>query len=213
MILKHYEVGGDFKTNNYLLIDEPSKEAVLIDCSGDFDKINKDLSENNAKLKFILLTHGHYDHIGGCDEFTNKLNVPIYVHKDDTMWLSNIKKQCDYFSLPDFPAPVISEYIDEDTKLKIGEHNIKILHLKGHTKGGLGFLVENMLFSGDTLFYEEIGRCDLPGGNFDDIVESISRKIYSLPPHIKVYPGHGEFTSVEHEMEYNYYVNKHSKKI
>ena len=204
MILKQYVV-GEISTNNYLLIDEISREAVLIDCSGNFEEIKKDLEENRGKLKYILLTHAHFDHIGGAKKFSEYYNIPILMHKDDEMWLDHIKEQCDYFGLPNFEKPQKIDFIDENTELKIGVNDIKVIHTKGHTKGGLSYLIGNILFSGDTLFLEEIGRCDLPGGNLTDLKNSIKNKLFTLFPNTRVYPGHGGPTTIKHEIISNPY--------
>ncbi len=211
MILKTYEIGSDLKTNNYLLFDEISHEALLIDCTGEYERINKDIRSLGANLKYILLTHAHFDHITGCDEFLKKTNAKLLMSRNDTYLLDNIKTQCEMFGIPIFEKPEVAQFIDEKTDLKIGNHKIKILETKGHSKGGLSFIIDNMLFSGDTLFYEEIGRCDLPGGSFDEIKESITKKLFALSPLTKVYPGHGLATTIEHEIEFNCYFGKNSR--
>lgn len=211
MIFKQYRIGDELVSNNYLLIDKESKEAVLIDCTGDFEAVNKDLEENSAKLKYILLTHGHFDHVLACSEFKKKLNPIIVLHKDDLILIDNLKIQCGYFGIPTPEKPVIDEFIDENSELKFGNHKIKIFHTKGHTKGSLSYLIDDTLFSGDTLFYEAVGRCDLPGGDFDELTESIVNKLYKLKPTTPVWPGHGRETTIEHELEYNFYVGKNSR--
>lgn len=209
MIFKQYVIGA-ISTNNYLLIDEETKEAALIDCSGNFEEIAGDLKEYGGILKYILLTHAHFDHIGGTKEFSEKFNIPIFMHKDDEMWINHIKEQCDYYGLPDFEKPQNLKFIDENTKLNLGKNEIKVIHTKGHTKGGLSYLIGNSLFSGDTLFFEEVGRCDLPGGDFDEIKKSIKEKLFTLDLNTNVYPGHGDFTTIKHEVIHNPYFENDS---
>ena len=210
MILKQYEIFLDFGVNNYLLINEKEKEAVLIDCSGNFDEIEKELKNYDAKLKYILLTHGHFDHIYGLKEFKEKLNPTIIAHKDDKDLIDNLDIQCNMFGIKAPKKQEVDFYIDENSKLEFGNQEIKIIHTPGHTKGGICYVIDNKLFSGDTLFMESVGRCDLPGGNFDEIVHSIAKKLYRLDPKTEVFSGHGPKTNIGHEMENNFYVNKNS---
>ena len=210
MILKKYKIDDRFETNNYLLIDEKGHEAVLIDCTGNFVEIKKELDKYSAKLKYILLTHGHFDHIFGCLEFKDKLNPTIVIHKDDKIMVDNVDIQCNLFGIPVFKMPKVDAVIDENSKLEFGAYDIDVIHTSGHTPGGVCYMIDNKLFSGDTLFYENVGRCDLAGGNFNEIVHNISNKLYTLPKDTMVYTGHGENTTIGHEIENNFYVNKNS---
>jgi glyoxylase-like metal-dependent hydrolase (beta-lactamase superfamily II) len=133
------------------------------------------------------------------------------MNKNDAFLLDNIKMQCELFGIPVFEKPKVDEFIDEKSDLKIGDYKIKVLETKGHSPGGLSFMIDGKLFSGDTLFYEEIGRCDLPGASFEEIKESISRKLFALSPLTEVFPGHGLPTTIEHEIEFNAYFGKNSK--
>lgn len=213
MIFKSYKV-GDMPSNNYLLVDEISKEAVLIDCTGDFEIIKKDIEENGAKLKYILLTHAHFDHIMGCNDFKKEYpNAKLCLHKGDEILLDNVKTQCAYFGLAAIEKPTVDEFINEKSELNIGNYKIETIHTPGHSKGSCSFVVDNRLFSGDTLFYEEIGRCDLPGGSFDEIKSSIENKLFFLTEQTPVYPGHGLESTIGHEKEFNCYFGKNSRYI
>lgn len=211
MIFKSYKA-SDFGTNNYLLVDENSKEAALFDCTGDFEVIKKDIDKTGAKLKYILLTHAHFDHITGCNEFKAAYkNAKLCMHKQDEILLDNIEKQCAYFGLPCVKKPEIDMFIDENSTLTLGDKKIKVIHTPGHTLGGCCYLIDDLLISGDTLFYEEIGRCDLPGGSFQAIEKSIREKLFTLPDNTKVYPGHGDSSTIGHEKEHNAYFGKKAK--
>lgn len=210
MIFKNYRV-GDFGSNNYLLIDETSKESCLIDCTGDIDAIKKDLEQTGGKLKYILLTHAHFDHVAACADFKKAFpEAKLCVHEGDDILLDNIEKQCDYFGLPRVERPVVDIFIDEGSELSIGDNKIEVIHTPGHSKGSCSFRIDNKLFSGDTLFQEEIGRCDLPGGSFDEIGKSIKNKLFTLEENIPVYPGHGDKTSIAHEKKYNAYFGENA---
>lgn len=219
MFFKQYEQVGTFGTNNYLLMDESSKEAALIDCTGDFDVIKSDLANLSANLKYVLLTHAHFDHVAGCLEFLEKIKNPngvrpkLCVHREDDILLENIKAQCAFFGLESVEKPDVDVFIDENSNLSLGSEHIQIIHTPGHTRGGVCFLIDGKLFSGDTLFYEEIGRCDLPGGSFQEIEKSIREKLFILPENIPVYPGHGISSTIGHEKEFNAYFGKNARYV
>jgi len=198
MILQTY-TEPPIDNNNYLLIDEESKEAVLIDCSAVDDRIKDALNEAGAKLKYILLTHGHFDHVAGI----RPTNAKIVMHENDVMILNQANMYLPMFGIPEITIPEIDIFIKDGDNLKIGNTDIKVIHTPGHTQGGVCYLIKDMLFSGDTIFRESVGRCDLEGGNFNQIVESIKTKIFTLPEDIKIYPGHGRETTVGWEKLHN----------
>ena len=201
MILQTY-TEPPIDNNNYLLIDEESKEAVLIDCSAVDDRIKDALNEAGAKLKYILLTHGHFDHVAGI----RPTNAKIVMHEKDVMILNQANMYLPMFGIPEITIPEIDIFIKDGDNLKIGNTDIKVIHTPGHTQGGVCYLIKDMLFSGDTIFRESVGRCDLEGGNFNQIVESIKTKIFTLPDDIKIYPGHGRETTVGWEKLHNQFM-------
>lgn len=186
--------------NNYLVIDEESKEAVLIDCSANDPEIKNAVSEAGVILKYILLTHGHFDHVAGIRPETS---AKIVMNEKDLPILKQANQYLPMFGIPEITIPNIDIFIKEGDILKIGSTEIKVLHTPGHTQGGVCYLIGDNLFSGDTVFREAVGRCDLEGGDFDQIVESIETKIFTLPEDIKIYPGHGQSTTVGWEKENN----------
>lgn len=214
MIIKNF-IEPPIDNNNYLIIDEESKEAALIDCSAVDDDIVEELKKHDAKLKYILLTHGHFDHIAGIRpnlEPAPTLSLPqgegtmhtqIVMHKADLDWLNKVNQYLPMFGMPEMTIPQIDIFINDGDILKLGEAEIKVIHTPGHTQGGVCFLMEDKLFSGDTIFREAVGRCDLEGGDFDQIVDSIKTKIFTLSENVKIYPGHGRMTSVEWEKIHN----------
>lgn len=202
MIIKTF-IEPPIDNNNYLLIDEQSKEAALVDCSAVDDDIKNALDENGAKLKYILLTHGHFDHIAGIKPDTT---AQIVMHKNDLNWLNKVNQYLPMFGMPEITIPNIDIFVEDNSKLMLGNNEIKVIHTPGHTQGGVCYLIDGKLFSGDTIFRESVGRTDLEGGNFDQIIDSITNKIFTLPPETLIYPGHGRMTSVEWEKEHNKFI-------
>ncbi len=211
MIIKKLPL-GPIEANTYVIFDEKSKEAIIIEASGDANSIKKELDALGANLKYILLTHGHFDHVFAVND-VKKLypKAQVYIHKEDEVLTQNIALQCAHFGIDGVERPKIDKYIDENTELCFGDNKIKIIHTPGHSKGSLCYLIKNDLFSGDTLFFEEIGRCDLFGGSFSEIEKSIRNKIFTLDKSIIVHPGHGQDTSVGHEIKHNAYFGENSR--
>lgn len=197
---------GELEVNNYLIIDENTKDAILIDAGGDFDLTEKKLKEYNAVLKYILNTHGHMDHIAGNFDIETKLNVKSYLHKDDEMLLKVFKQSLAMMGMADHNPPSDIELFEGEPTFYLNDIEIKTIHIPGHTKGSVGYLINDKLFAGDTLFKECIGRTDMIGGDFSEIQYSIKEKLYKLPDETIVYTGHGEPTSIGYEKKYNYYV-------
>ena len=193
--------------NNYVIIDKVTNEAALVDCSHYDKAVAEFLVDQKAKLKYILLTHGHFDHVSGIDGYKSNQDLPddikIFMHEDDLGQLKNINAYLSFFGIPDISEPKIDHFIKDGDVIKLGSIDIKVIHTPGHTQGSVCYLTENSLFSGDTIFRECVGRCDLEGGDFQQIVESIENKIFTLPDNTIIYPGHGSGSNVGWEKEHN----------
>lgn len=199
MIIKTF-LEPPIDNNNYLLIDEKTKDAALVDCSAVDDSILEELDSEGARLKYILLTHGHFDHIAG---IRPNPDIKIFMHKADLGWLNKVNSYMPMFGMPEMNIPQIDVFVEDGDIIKLGETEIKVIHTPGHTQGGVCYYTSGSLFSGDTIFRECVGRCDLEGGDFDQIVESIENKIFTLPAETIIYPGHGSRTTVGWEKEHN----------
>jgi glyoxylase-like metal-dependent hydrolase (beta-lactamase superfamily II) len=203
MIVRKFIV-GDMGNNNYLLID--GNEAVLIDCTGDIPELESVLKENGSELKYILLTHAHYDHIGGVKNLKSKTGAKVCLHKDDKVILDGTNEFMKMVRLPEIDVPEVDEYLEDGDKIKFGSVELNVIHLPGHTPGGVGYQVENMIFSGDTIFLNSVGRTDLPGGNFEALQNSIKNKLFNLDGSTIIYTGHGAQTSIDYEKKYNSFI-------
>lgn len=205
MILKQF-VLGSIENNNYLLVDEETKEAVLIDCTKKSAEIEDALKEYNAKLKYILLTHGHFDHVLGVNYFRDKYKCKAFIHKEDKIMLDNMEKFALNFGIPEAKAQNVDGFISEEDIVKFGKYEIRVIFTPGHTKGGVCYLVEDKIFTGDTLFFESVGRTDLPGGNFNQLKSNIQEKLFTLNEKIEVYPGHGPKSTIGYEKIHNQFL-------
>ena len=198
-------IKGPIDANNYLLIDESSKDAILIDCSDSDDSYVDEIKNLGVNLKMILLTHGHFDHILGCNKFKEAFNCDIYVGEDDvkqieyapemTMMLGGIR-------IPEVTS--VNKTVKEGDTFKIGNIELKAIHTAGHTKGGMCYLSnDGKLFSGDTMFHGSVGRTDFLDGDLAKIKHSVKDILFNLPEETAVYTGHGCKTSIKFEKKFN----------
>ena len=200
MIIKTF-IEPPIENNNYLIIDEDSREAALIDCSYMDENILLELKKQNASLKYVLLTHGHFDHIGGLNDLPD--GAEVLMHADDMEWINEVNTYLPMIGMPTMGIPKIDRHVVDNEIIRLGNTEIKIIHTPGHTQGGVCFYTNGSLFSGDTIFRESVGRCDLPGGDFNQIVDSIEQRIFELPEDTVIYPGHGKTTTVGWEKIHN----------
>ncbi|MGM9934964.1 MBL fold metallo-hydrolase [uncultured Clostridium sp.] len=190
---------GIYEANCYILVDEDTKDCVIIDAGGDADKIETAVESMSGKPKYVILTHGHFDHVGGVEEICSKYNIPFYISRADEEYM---EKDSSVFGT----LPKASVYIKEGDTIKLGSYEIKVIETPGHTKGGLCFFVDNKVFTGDTLFQGSVGRTDFPGGDMNEIISSIKNKLLPLGDDVEVYPGHGPSSSIRFEKMRNPYL-------
>ncbi len=197
---------GIYDANCYIVMDEKTRDAVVLDPGGDGEMLERAIKDMGANVKSILLTHGHMDHVGGVEYLSDKLNVPFYISKIDEEYME--KDNYVFGSIRN-----ANGYLEDGNELSFGSLNIKVIATPGHTKGGLCFLIEDKLFTGDTLFQGSIGRTDFIGGSFPEIINSIKTKLLPLGDEIEVYPGHGPKSSIGYEKGYNMYLNDYDSLI
>lgn len=205
MIIKQYQT-GILEVNTYVLIDEGTKKAAIIDIGGKIKDIMSDLKKEGITAEYILCTHGHFDHVYGAKEAQVLYNLPVYMHSKDVLLISKLQEQLEMWNMPKVEAPNIDKTIEDNDEILLGNLKIKVLHTPGHTPGSVGFLCDNVLFSGDTLFRHSIGRTDLPLGNNNDLVNSVKEKFLTLPDDTRVLSGHDIETSIGEERQYNDYL-------
>ncbi len=194
---------GELSTNCYILGDEKTNEGVVIDPGGDFDLIDENIEKLNLKIKYIILTHGHIDHIKALVPLKKKTKAKVLIHKEDlpilsdpTYNLAQFIGENGSFSEPDLLLK------DGDT-IEFGKKKLLVLHTPGHTPGSISLYTDNLLFTGDTLFCEGIGRTDLPGASCENLFSSIKQKLFTKPDDTEVFPGHGPSTTIGWEKKNN----------
>jgi len=202
MLVETFTVGMLF-TNCYIASCPDTKEAIIIDPGLDFSyeaqPIYDYIKEAKLKVKFVINTHGHEDHVKGDIVFQEKYNVSICIHSLDAHFIENTRN-------PKFPSIVL----DESTFLQCGGEVLKVIHTPGHTPGSICLVGERLIFTGDTLFAGGIGRTDFPGGSIIDMNKSL-KKLTSLPDYLLVYPGHGETSMIGEEKRTNPFLNNKSE--
>lgn len=200
---------GPIQSNVYIYYDENTREAILIDCGDNADKIISVLESNELKLKGILLTHGHFDHIHACQGVKAYADVPIYAGKNEIPLLKD-----SYMNrsgvIGRMPVELKIDTAFEDGEIfEFSGHKLKVLFTPGHTFGSVCYYNEEdgILFTGDTLFLLSVGRTDLKTGSYAQLVESFSNVLFRLPKDVVVYPGHGPETSIGFEIKNNPEIN------
>lgn len=200
MIIKKIVV-GELEANCYLA--GSGDELFVIDPGADTDKIYSEIYKNGYKVKNILLTHCHYDHMGAAKALKERTGAKIGILDVEAEgYLSPAVNLSSHFGVF-VPQPLPDFTFSDGDVLKSGKYEFKVIHTPGHTRGSVCFLSGLSLFSGDTLFYRSYGRFDLPTGNFADIVLSVDKTLLSLDDDIDVYPGHGRETKIGFEKKYN----------
>ena len=196
---------GPLEVNCYILWDSETQEAVIIDPGGDAPLIKKEVDSLGLKVKYIVNTHGHFDHVGADGELRKHYSVPLAIHKADVTLLKNASAQAELFGIKAEPQPSPDTFLTNNATLEAGSISLKVLHTPGHTKGGVCFYSEEegFLFSGDTLFAGSVGRTDLEGGSGEELMNSIKTRLLCLDNKVRVYPGHGSATTIGDEREHN----------
>ncbi len=202
-----------FAENTIVLWDDDTKDSAVVDpgmSNKEEEKVFDDfLTENKLELKYLINTHCHIDHILGCSHIKSEYSIDYYAPENDIILLKNASTQAEMFGLNLEEPPLPDKVISEDTELRLGNSELIFLFTPGHTPGEFCIYLkeEKICVTGDVLFKEGIGRTDLWGGNYDTLIKSIQTQLFSLPDDVKIYPGHGETSTIGHEKQNNPFLN------
>ncbi len=204
MILKRLQVKTPqvgLLTNSYVVCDEETKEAMVVDPGGEAERIAETLDILEANLKYIFVTHCHADHIGAIGELKRLKGGKILISRQDSEGLYNEDINLAYYINMEKPELEADSRVDDEDLIHVGNIEFKVIATPGHTKGGLCLYSEKegLVFTGDTLFSGTWGRTDLPTGNFEEIIKSITDKLMPLPDDTIIYPGHGKISMIQDE--------------
>ena len=202
VIIEKREV-GPIMANCYMLGCEETKEAVVIDPGAEADMILTTLASLKLKVKYILNTHGHFDHVGANRRMKEVTKAPLMIHEADEPMLADLKSAASAFGLPAENSPDADTHLHDGDEIAFGKIILRVIHTPGHSQGGVCFYTKGHVFVGDTLFAGSIGRTDFPGGNYDQLIDNVRQKLFSLPDKTTVHPGHGPETSIGREKQTN----------
>lgn len=192
-----------FETNCYLVYDKNSCEGAVLDPGDEADRIMAEIDRAGFTPKMILLTHGHGDHIGGVGEIRDKYKIPIYAGQGEDKVIESSNTHFPAMFGVEVSCPPPDHLLAEGDEISIGSETMSVIATPGHSPGGICFYNEGILFCGDTLFFNSIGRTDLPGGNHKLLIDVIKKKLLVLPDDTICYPGHGPATTIAQERQYN----------
>lgn len=207
----HSLIVGELGVNCYIVACEKTKEAIVIDPGDEPDRILQYIEAEHLNIKYVVNTHGHADHIGANDAVVEATQAVLKIHEGDLAMLGDAKQNLSAFH----GLPVLSntkaQLLHEGDQISFGEEKLVVLHTPGHSPGGICLAGRQILFSGDSLFAESVGRCDFPGGSMTDLIYNIKTKLMILDDDTVVYPGHGPRTKIGWERKDNPYLSEDSR--
>lgn len=197
---------GNLGTNCYIVGCRQSQEAAVIDPGGNAEAILSALRQEKLTPVCIINTHGHADHIAANAKVKEATGAPVYIHEEDAPMLLSASKNLSGFIGSGFTCPPADKELKDGDSVRIGSLELTVLHTPGHTQGGICLKIDDVVFSGDTLFAESIGRTDFPGGSYRQLLTSIKERLMVLPDTVTVYPGHGPETTIGWERKHNPFI-------
>lgn len=194
---------GYMAANAYIVYTENKPEAVIIDPGDDIELIMDLIKEHELKLEKILLTHGHFDHIGAVKDLKEETGAQVAIHKQEADFLTDPNKNLSYIINRQIVQDPADIFLEDGDLIRVADMEFKVLHTPGHTEGGVCYKLGKVLFTGDTLFEGSVGRTDLSGGSYEQLMSSIREKLLVLDDDHLVYPGHGRQTTIGRERREN----------
>ena len=197
---------GPLQANAWLLLDTEAGEAALIDPGGEAPRLTLRLSESGCRLRWLLATHGHFDHVGAAAAIQDSWDNPLLIHPEDIPLVESMPAHQTAFGLPASRLPRYEASLTDGRVLELGRHALEVVAVPGHSPGHVMIVWPGHTVVGDYIFAGSIGRTDLPGGDFDTLAASIRSRIYTRPPRTVLHPGHGPDTTVDRERRTNPFV-------
>jgi len=202
MILKSLTV-GPLEVNCYILACERTKEGIVIDPGDDVQDILAAVQEDGIRIREIVATHGHFDHIGHAREVQQALGVPFAIHRDDLFLVEGLEDAAALFGVRAGKPPEVARFLAGGDEVRFGDEGLKVLHTPGHSPGGVTLVRKGLALVGDCLFAGSIGRTDMPGQSHEVLMASLRDRIMPLDDATEVHPGHGPPTTIGQERKYN----------
>lgn len=196
-------VTGPFQENTFIVSDLVTGDAVFIDPGDDSAVLISEINQNHLSPLAIINTHAHIDHIGAVSALQTEWNIPFYLHKDEQLVLDTFEQTSRIFGIPVVETPEVDRWIETEDDLIIGPFHFEVMFTPGHTPGGITFLIDKHVFSGDTLFYGSIGRTDLPGGDWNTLECSLKKMVEQIDSRFIIHSGHGPDTTMGREHKEN----------
>jgi len=207
LIIKEIAV-GPLMANCFIVGCEKTKEAAVIDPGGDAHRILSAIAASELTVKYIINTHGHFDHVSGNADMKNATDADILIHPLDAPMLGRLSQNAAFFGISVEDSPPCDQTIEQGETVSFGEVGLKVIHTPGHTPGGISLYSDGIVFVGDTLFAGSIGRTDFPGGDYETLISSIQEKLFPLGDDVRVLNGHGPETTIGREKLYNPFVGQ-----
>ncbi len=205
-LLVHQLSVGPLQVNCFVVACQRTREAMVIDPGEDGPRILQLAESNGYQVKKIVNTHGHFDHIGANQPVKEATGAVLMMHEADLPLLQNARNHAQAYGLTVSPSPDPDKFLNEGDVFSVGEQSFSIFHVPGHSPGSICLLSDGHLFVGDVLFAGSVGRTDLPGGDFDALIEGVREKLFRLPAETIVHPGHGPDTTIGREKQMNPFV-------
>jgi len=196
-------VAGHMQANCYIIGCPATGEAAVVDPGGDADRILARLKARGLRLRYIILTHGHVDHIAALGEVRDATGAEVLIHAGDAEMLTDPTRNLSFFMGRRLRFSPAERLLADGDTIEVGTVRLEVVHTPGHTPGGICLKTDDLVITGDTLFAGSVGRSDFPGGNHRQLIRSIKERLLCLPGHTRVYPGHGPETTIEEEKRYN----------